>query len=232
MIRIQDVTKTYYRGTEEIRALDHVFLEVADGEFLAIMGASGSGKSTLLNMIGGIDTPDSGEVWIADENLARMSDDSLTLFRRRKLGFVFQFFNLLSTLSVWENVALPLLMDGCPPDEVRARVETALEQVGLANRREHRPGALSGGEMQRVAIARAVVIEPVVLIADEPTGNLDSRTGEEVLTLLKATSHKGQTIVMVTHDAHAAAYGDRIITLKDGQVVSDLNPTRRLEVAR
>lgn len=222
MIRLDNVVKTYRQGGSPVPALAGVSLEVPDGEFLCIMGASGSGKSTMLHLIGGLDVPDSGSISVGGQELSRLSDDDVTIFRRRKLGFIFQFFNLLPTLSAEENVALPLLLDGKPMREIRPRVEKLLERVGLAKRRQHRPDQLSGGEMQRVAIARALVIDPILLLADEPTGNLDSKTGEEILRLLKETAeHAHQTIVMVTHEARAAAYGDRIVTLEDGRVVSD-----------
>jgi putative ABC transport system ATP-binding protein len=222
MIRLQDVVKTYRQGNTAVPALAGVSLDVPDGQFLSVMGASGSGKSTMLHLIGGLDGPDSGSIAVGGQELAHMSDDELTIFRRRKIGFIFQFFNLLPTLSAEENVALPLLLDGKSMRDVRPRVERLLDKVGLAARRAHKPDELSGGEMQRVAIARALVIEPILLLADEPTGNLDSKTGEEILQLLKETAvQTRRTVMMVTHDARAAAYGERIVTLKDGRVVSD-----------
>ncbi len=224
MIRLENVRKTYGRGEAAVCALAGVSLEIRQGEFLSIMGASGSGKSTMLHLMGGLDLADSGEVSIGGAALSKMSDDDLTIFRRRKIGFIFQFFNLLPTLSAEENVALPLLLDGKSMREIRPRVQRMLDRVGLTKRLQHKPDELSGGEMQRVAIARALVIEPVLLLADEPTGNLDSKTGEEILQLIQETAEQfRQTIVMVTHDARAAAYGDRIVTLKDGRIVSDVN---------
>lgn len=223
IIQLEDVSKAYRQGAEQIRAVDRVSFHVTQGEFVAIMGPSGSGKSTLLNLIGGLDVPDSGSISIAGRTLAGMSDDELTLLRRRKVGFIFQFFNLLTTLTAKENVALPLAMDGRPAREIEQRVEALLKHVGLWERRNHPPDALSGGEMQRVAIARALVIDPVLLLADEPTGNLDSATGEDILKLMKTTTEGGQTIVMVTHDARSADYGTRVVTLKDGRIVTDLN---------
>ena len=223
MIRLEKVVKTYRQGSTPVPALAGVTLEIPDGEFLSVMGASGSGKSTMLHLIGGLDVPDSGSISVGGRELSRLSDDELTIFRRRNIGFIFQFFNLLPTLSAEENVALPLLLDGKPMREVRPRVESLLERVGLGHRKRHKPDELSGGEMQRVAIARALVIDPILLLADEPTGNLDSKTGEEILQLLKETAEQtDRTVVMVTHEARAAAYGERIITLKDGQIVSDL----------
>ena len=224
MIRVENVVKTYRQGRTSVPALGGISLEIGDGEFLSVMGASGSGKSTLLHLIGGLDVPDSGSISVSGQELSRMSDDELTIFRRRKIGFIFQFFNLLPTLSAEENVALPLLLDGKTMREVRPRIDTLLERVGLAHRKRHKPDELSGGEMQRVAIARALVVEPILLLADEPTGNLDSKTGEEILQLVKETAEQTkQTVVMVTHEARAAAYGERIITLKDGRIVGDIS---------
>src|SRR5216683_4358200 len=202
MIHIDNLIKTYGEGEAMVRALNGISLSIDDGEFVAIMGASGSGKSTLLHLIGGLDGPTSGEIFINGKPISKMSDDEVTIFRRRKIGFVFQFFNLLPTLSAEENVALPLLLDGKRMKEVRPRVEKMLGLVGLAHRKNHKPDQLSGGEMQRVAIARALVIEPILLLADEPTGNLDSKTGEGILQLVKTTAEQGkQTVVMVTHEA-------------------------------
>ncbi|MBI2963700.1 MAG: ABC transporter ATP-binding protein [Deltaproteobacteria bacterium] len=223
MIRLRNVVKTYRQGRAAVPALQGVSLDVAEGAFVSVMGASGSGKSTMLHLIGGLDVPDSGSISVGGQQLGRLSDDELTLFRRRKIGFVFQFFNLLPTLTAEENVALPLLLDGKSLHEARPRVESLLERVGLGARRCHKPDELSGGEMQRVAIARALVVDPLLVLADEPTGNLDSKTGEEILHLMKETAEQArQTVVMVTHDARAAAYGERIVTLKDGRVVGDL----------
>jgi putative ABC transport system ATP-binding protein len=222
MIALRDVQKVYRQGESEVRALAGVSLEIAAGDFLSIMGASGSGKSTLLHLMGGLDSPTSGEIVIDGTAISRMTDDEITIFRRRKIGFVFQFFNLLPTYSAEENVALPLLLDRRPAREVRERVGAALELVGLGHRRRHRPDELSGGEMQRVAIARALVIDPVLILADEPTGNLDTKTGEQILTLVRdANTTRGCTIVLVTHDAHAAACARRTIHLSDGAIVNE-----------
>src|SRR5262245_17678575 len=208
MIALREVHKVYRQGANDVAALAGVSLEVADGEFVSIMGPSGSGKSTLLHLMGGLDQPSAGDVRIGDMSIAHMTDDEVTIFRRRKIGFVFQFFNLLPTLSAEENVALPLALDRRPTKEIRPRVAAALEQVGLAARARHRPDELSGGEMQRVAIARALVIDPILILADEPTGNLDTKTGEQILALIRAANRaRGATIVLVTHDARAAAYG-------------------------
>jgi putative ABC transport system ATP-binding protein len=222
MISVRDVHKVFRQGETEVAALSGVSLEIARGEFVSIMGPSGSGKSTLLHLLGGLDAPTGGEILIDGTAISRMTDDEITIFRRRKIGFVFQFFNLLPTYSAEENVALPLLLDRRRPRDVRDRVLAALEQVGLAHRRTHRPDEMSGGEMQRVAIARALVIDPILILADEPTGNLDTRTGEQILGLVRdANLRRGCTVVLVTHDAGAAAYGERIITLKDGRLVDE-----------
>jgi putative ABC transport system ATP-binding protein len=222
MIEIVNAGKTYRQGTKEVHALQNVSLSIGRGEFLSIMGPSGSGKSTLLNLIGGLDQPTAGEIFIDGRPLHGISDDELTLIRRRRVGFIFQFFNLLPILTAIENVSLPLLLEGIPFSRIRPKAVGLLEQMGLGERTEHRPEQLSGGEMQRVAIARALITDPAVLLADEPTGNLDSHTSEEIFMLLANLNEKGQTIVMVTHDSKAAAYGSRVITLKDGTLVEDV----------
>jgi putative ABC transport system ATP-binding protein len=221
MIEIKQATKTYHQGLKEIHALRNISLTIAKGEFLSIMGPSGSGKSTLLNLIGGLDQPTSGEIFIDAIPLHGISDDELTLIRRRRIGFIFQFFNLLPILTAAENVGLPLLLEGIPFSKVKPQAEALLRKVGLAERIEHRPEQLSGGEMQRVAIARALITKPAVLLADEPTGNLDSHTSEDIFRLLSGLHAEGQTIVMVTHDRSAAAHGTRLITLKDGALAED-----------
>ena len=210
--------KRYAMGEVSVEALRGVDFVVKRGEFVAIMGPSGSGKSTLLHLLGGLDDPTDGEVLLAGQPLAQLSDDRLTLIRRRQVGFVFQFFNLLPTLTAAENVALPLLIDGRCLEDYEERIADLLALVGLADRAGHRPDQLSGGEQQRVAIARAFVTDPEVVLADEPTGNLDSAAGEEILRLLRRMrDEKGQTIVMVTHNEHAAEYADRIVRLRDGR---------------
>lgn len=223
MIELKNTSKQYRQGGREVEALRDISLHIGQGEFLSIMGPSGSGKSTLLNLMGGLDQPTSGEVIVDKRPLHNISDNELTLIRRRRIGYIFQFFNLLPLLSAVENVALPLLLDGVPLARIRPQAVALLEQVGLGARVEHRPEQLSGGEMQRVAIARALITKPAVLLADEPTGNLDSHTSEEIFLLLKGLNDQGQTIVMVTHDAKAAAYGTRIITLKDGALTDDIH---------
>jgi putative ABC transport system ATP-binding protein len=225
MLSVRDATKTYRQGDTEVNALSGITLDIAAGELVAIVGPSGSGKSTLLHLLGGLDVPTSGDIMIDGASIAHMSDDEVTIFRRRSIGFVFQFFNLMPTLSAEENVALPLLLDGKRNSEIRPRVAAALDAVGLGHRRAHRPDELSGGEMQRVAIARALVIEPKLILADEPTGNLDSSTGEQILDLIcRANRERGATVVMVTHDAKAAAHGTRLVTMRDGRIVGDGAP--------
>lgn len=221
MIRLQNASKTYRQGAREIEALRNVSLSIEKGQFVSIMGPSGSGKSTLLNLIGGLDQPSSGEIFIDGRPLHGISDDELTLIRRRKVGFIFQFFNLLPILTAAENAGLPLLLEGIPFSRIKPKATELLKKVGLSERTEHRPEQLSGGEMQRVAIARALITSPAVLLADEPTGNLDSRTSEEIFRLLTGLHKEGQTIVMVTHDPKAAAYGNRTIMLKDGIIAND-----------
>jgi putative ABC transport system ATP-binding protein len=199
-----------------------VDLTVAGGSFVAITGPSGSGKSTLLHLLGGLDRPSEGQVVVDGVDLDRLDDEDLTAFRRRRLGFVFQFFNLFPTMAAWENVALPAMLDGASLASVRGRAECLLSEVGLAHRVAHRPAELSGGELQRVAIARALMSDPVLVLADEPTGNLDSTQGTEVLELLRATtSASHRTLVLVTHDRQVASRAERVIQLVDGRLVSD-----------
>jgi putative ABC transport system ATP-binding protein len=222
MIVVRDVVKVYRRAKNEVRALGGVSLEVPRGQFVSVMGSSGSGKSTLLNLLGALDVPSSGAVFIDGREISRLPDDELSRFRREHLGFVFQFFNLLPTLTAVENVVLPALLAGRPRDEVEPRAHALLEQFGLAGRAHHAPDELSGGEMQRVAVARALLGEPSLLLADEPTGNLDSKTGAEVLRLIRdATRERHLTVVMVTHDPRAAEVGDRLVRLADGLIVGD-----------
>jgi putative ABC transport system ATP-binding protein len=216
------LTRTYGAGDSAVHALRGVSLEVPAGQFTAVMGPSGSGKSTLMHLLAGLDAPDAGSVHIAGRDITRMSDRELTKLRRTHIGFVFQSFNLLPTLTAEENVALPLSIAGRKPD--RAALDALLERMGLAERRGHRPAQLSGGQQQRVAVARALIAQPTVLFADEPTGNLDSTAGAGVLRLLRdAVDLDGQTTVMVTHDPRAAATADRVLFLADGRVVADLD---------
>ena len=219
MIRLEQVTRVYPRGGADVRAIDGITLTIPTGEFVALMGPSGCGKTTLINLIGAIDRPTSGGVWLDEERLDLLSDDRLTRLRRTDIGIVYQFFNLLPTLSASENIGLPLLLYGLPAREIAARVARQLEQVGLAHRAHHWPHELSGGEQQRVAIARAIVAEPRVILADEPTGNLDSVAGGAVLELLQRLNREGrQTIVLATHSAEAARRAGRIVHLRDGKV--------------
>ncbi|MGQ0508702.1 MAG: ABC transporter ATP-binding protein [Myxococcaceae bacterium] len=222
MIEIRDASKVYRRGKTEVRALALRALSVPRGEFLSVMGPSGSGKSTLLNLLGALDVPTAGSITIEGQELSKLSDEALSRFRRDRLGFIFQFFNLLPTLTALENVLLPGLLAKRSRAELLPKAQALLETVGLQGRHEHRPDELSGGEMQRVAIARALLTEPALLLADEPTGNLDSKTGAEVLRLIRdATRERNLTVVMVTHDPKAAAVGDRIVRLADGAIVGD-----------
>ena len=219
MIRCIDVRKVYRQGNNEIIALDGVSLDIAKGEFAVIMGPSGSGKSTLLHLIGGLDRPTSGELLVDQRLVGQMADDQVTLFRRTRIGFIFQFFNLLPTLSALENVALPFVLDGRSKEEAEQRAKMLLDKVGLENRKDHLPEEMSGGEIQRIAVARALAFDPPILLADEPTGNLDSRTGESILSLLHQINREaGCTIVMVTHSQEAAGYGGRTIFFRDGKV--------------
>jgi putative ABC transport system ATP-binding protein len=221
-IQVEKLTKTYGSGATAVTALDRVNLTIREGEFVAIMGPSGCGKSTLLHLLGGLDKPSAGQVLIAGHNLGDLNDDNLTQLRRRKIGFVFQFFNLIPVLNAVENAALPITLDGAKPADAKARATTWLTKFGLADRLHNRPDQLSGGQQQRVAIARALVADPDLILADEPTGNLDTRSSDEIASLLRdvAKEYK-RTVVMVTHDPRIAAYADRIIFLKDGKVVDE-----------
>jgi len=219
MIRCIDVCKIYRQGENDITALAGVSLDIAKGSFVVIMGPSGSGKSTLLHLIGGLDRPSSGDLLVDGRLIGQMADDEVTLFRRTKVGFVFQFFNLLPTLTALENVTLPFVLDGVSKGEADRRARSILEKVGLEQRRHHLPEELSGGEIQRVAMARALAFDPPILLADEPTGNLDSKNGDAILSLLrKIKEERGCTVVMVTHSNEAASYDERIIFLRDGRV--------------
>ncbi len=219
MLQVVDLVKTYYQGKIPVHALAGVSFEVADGEFVTITGPSGSGKSTVLNLIGGLDTPTSGDVRIDQASLLKLSDTARTKMRRDRIGFVFQFFNLLPTLSALENVALPLILGGVRRKDADARAQQILTRVGLGDRVKHRPDELSGGEQQRVAIARALAYNPVLILADEPTGNLDSKAGLQILEMLRSLAREeNKSVVLVTHDPNAWRYGDRMIRLVDGKV--------------
>ena len=218
ILETRGLTKLYGTGETQVRALDGIDLTVERGEFVAVVGSSGSGKSTFLNMVGGLDVPTSGEVIVDQKRLQDLTDDELTVFRRRKIGFVFQQYNLIPMLTVWENIILPLKMDGRRVDEEYLREITGI--LGLEERLDRIPGQLSGGQQQRVAIARALAIKPALLLADEPTGNLDSRSSQDVLGLLKITGRKfDQTVVMITHNEEIAQLADRIVRIEDGRLV-------------
>jgi putative ABC transport system ATP-binding protein len=222
MITLRGVSKTYGEGANRVDALKNIDLAVRPGEFVSIMGPSGSGKSTLLNLVSALDAPSSGTIEIDGRDISQLDDDELTLFRRRKIGLVFQFFNLLPTLDVLDNTLLPVMLERKVTNADEKRASELLANVGLIERVRHRTHELSGGEMQRVAIARALIMQPALILADEPTGNLDSTTGAAILSLLKRTSLVTQTtVIMVTHDRSAAQVGDRILWLKDGEVRRD-----------
>ena len=218
IVEAREIKKYYGSGEARVKALNGITLSIKKGEFVAIVGSSGSGKTTLLNMIGGLDVPDSGEVIIDGKRLNDFSDDELTVFRRRKIGFIFQQYNLLPMLNVWENIILPVKMDGLKADREYLKEVTAM--LGLSDKQDRLPEELSGGQQQRVAIARALAAKPAIVLADEPTGNLDSRTSQDVLGLLKITGEKySQTIVMITHNEEIAQLADRIVIIEDGKIV-------------
>jgi putative ABC transport system ATP-binding protein len=222
LIQAENLTKIYGSGETVVTALDHVNLKVDAGEFVAVMGPSGCGKSTLLHLLGGLDQPSDGEVLIDGVSLTEMPDDRLTELRRRKMGFVFQFYNLIPVLDSVENASLPVTLDGSKPAEARSRAIEWLTRFGMSDRLHSRPDQLSGGQQQRVAIARALVAEPTLVLADEPTGNLDTRASDEIAGLLRQVSREwDRAVVMVTHDPRIAAYADRIVFLKDGKVVDE-----------
>jgi putative ABC transport system ATP-binding protein len=221
IIRILDLQRSYEMGGERIRALDGVTLEILRNEYLAIMGPSGSGKSTMMNLLGCLDTPSGGEYWLNGQEVSRLSDDDLARVRNREIGFVFQTFNLLPRATALHNVELPLVYAGIRARERRERAVEALERVGLGHRMDHRPNELSGGQRQRVAIARALVNRPSILLADEPTGNLDSTTSEEIMRVFADLHRAGQTVIMVTHEPDIAAHAERVVVLRDGRVESD-----------
>lgn len=221
LIEVEDLVKVYRTGDVELRALDGVSFSVAHGEFVAVMGPSGSGKSTTMNMLGCLDSPTEGRYLLDGRDVARLSGDELAKVRNEKLGFVFQGFNLLPRLSAVDNVALPLVYSGVPSRERSERAREALERVGLGARLKHRPNQMSGGQQQRVAIARALVGRAPLILADEPTGNLDTRTSEEIMSLLVEVNREGKTVVLVTHEPDIAAYARRVLHFKDGRLVSD-----------
>lgn len=220
ILRCQELTKTYGQGAGKITALDHVNLSLERGSFTAVVGASGSGKSTLLHMLGGVDRPTEGSIYIEDTDISTLSLEELSVFRRRKIGLVYQFYNLIPTLNVRKNILLPILLDGEKPDE--ARFERLTKALGLTDRLLHYPRELSGGQQQRTAIARSLIYQPAILLADEPTGNLDRKNSDETLELLQLSNQQyKQTVLLITHDEKTALKADRIITLEDGKIISD-----------
>jgi len=219
ILRTEDLCKFYGEGENEVRAIDDTNIQIQKGEFVAIVGKSGSGKSTLLHMLGGLDIPTSGKVYIGNKDIFELKEEELAVFRRRKIGFIFQAFNLVASLNVWENIVLPIGLDGKKVDD--AFVKDILNTLQLERKMENLPNTLSGGQQQRVAIARAIASKPDIILADEPTGNLDSKTGDEVISLLKMSAKKyGQTLVVITHDEEIAQMADRIIVIEDGKVVA------------
>lgn len=219
VLQTRDLKKYYGSGENQVRALDGVNLSVEQGEFVAIVGTSGSGKSTLLHMLGGLDRPTGGTVTVEGKDIFSLKDEALTIFRRRKIGFVFQSYNLVPVLSVWENVVLPIQLDGKKPDE--SYIKQVISSLGLEKKLKNLPNQLSGGQQQRVAIARALATKPAILLADEPTGNLDSKTSQDVLGLMKVIGQKfGQTMVMITHNEEIAQMADRIVRIEDGHIVT------------
>lgn len=222
LLRIKNMYKIYEMGSEKVHALDGVDITINEHEFVAIVGPSGSGKSTLMNMIGCLDTPTSGKYYLDGEDISKMNDTQLTMIRRQKIGFIFQQFNLLSKSSALENVELPAMYNGDNASERKAKAVKALEQVGLGDRLKHKPSELSGGQQQRVAIARALVNNPPILLADEPTGNLDSHSGADVMAMIKEIHSKGNTIILITHDREVAEHAPRVIEIRDGKITSDI----------
>lgn len=220
VLEVNDLTKRYGMGESEVIALDHVSFSVEKGEFVAIVGASGSGKSTLMNMIGGVDVPTSGSVRIEGQEIAQMNESELAIFRRRNIGMIYQFYNLIPTLTAEENIMLPWLLD--QRKENREKLQEILTMLKLEKRAKHLPGQMSGGQQQRVSIGRAMINDPAFILADEPTGNLDSKTSQEIIELLKYTNQKyNQTLLLITHDEKIALQADRIITIGDGKIISD-----------
>ena len=223
MLEMTHVTKTYQIGGQTVRALDSIDLTLHGGEFVSIVGPSGAGKSTLLHLLGALDAPDAGSIRFQGYEIGDLNDKNQSEFRRHCVGFVFQFFNLLPTMTAWENVAVPKLLDGARMSKVKSHALDLLALVGMAERAEHRPSELSGGQMQRVAVARALMMDPPLILADEPTGNLDTKTGAAIMALLTDIAHQdGRSVVMVTHNLDAASSTDRVITLTDGRIGSDV----------
>lgn len=219
-LEVKELTKIYGSGESQVVALDHVSFQVKKGEFVAIVGASGSGKSTLMNLVGGIDRPTSGSAIIEEKDIFSMNESELAIFRRRNIGIVYQFYNLIPNLNVEENIMLPCLLDHRKPDH--EKLERIVEMTGLSHRRKHLPGELSGGQQQRVSVGRALINDPAFILADEPTGNLDSKSGREIIDLLTAANRKAkQTLILITHDENIALQADRILTISDGRILRD-----------
>ena len=227
-MRVSGLTKIYRRGGEAVQALAGIDLEIMPGDFVAIMGQSGCGKTTLLNMLTGVDRPTAGEIWLDGERLDKMSEAQLAILRRQRLGLIFQAFNLLNNMSALENVMLPALLAGRSAREARKLADALLDELELSKRYRMLPGELSGGQQQRVAIARALINEPAVLCADEPTGNLDAHTGQDILRLLKRLHTQGRTIILITHDAQVASQAERIVIMRDGHIVDEIRGQGRL----
>ena len=220
ILKVQNLTKTYGKGETKINAVDNISFTVDKGEFVAIVGASGSGKSSLLHLIGGVDRPTSGKVFIDGKDIYSLDNDNLAIFRRRQIGLIYQFYNLISILNVEENITLPCDLDGGDVD--KQRLEELLKTLGLENRKTHLPNQLSGGQQQRVSIGRAMINNPAIMLADEPTGNLDSKASEEIISLLKLSNKKfNQTVIIITHDLEIAKEADRVITIEDGKILKD-----------
>ncbi len=221
MIRLENVSRVFQVGGESVHALDRANLVVEKGDYLSIMGPSGSGKSTLLNILGLLDRPDQGTYWVDGRDTTALTDDQLATLRRFKIGFIFQFFHLVPRLTAADNVGLPLVLAGVPPRERRLRVDEAMDRFGLSSRTGHRPDQLSGGQRQRVAIARAVILNPAIILADEPTGNLDRSSGEEIIRTIESLGEQGMTVLIVTHDPHIGGRAARAIRMVDGRIVAD-----------
>ena len=220
ILKVENLCKTYGKGENEVKAVNNVSFKVEKGEFVAIIGASGSGKSTLLHLLGGVDRPTSGKVYIDGKDIYSLNNDNLAIFRRRQIGLIYQFYNLIPTLNVEENITLPCRLDGKEVD--KKRLEEVLNTLKLSNRKNHLPNQLSGGQQQRVSIGRAIINEPAIMLADEPTGNLDSKASEEVISLLRLSNKKfNQTVIVITHDEKIALEADRIITIDDGKIIKD-----------
>jgi len=233
VLEAKELRKHYLMGEHKVEALAGVNFKVEKGEFVAIMGPSGSGKSTLLHLLGGLDSPTEGEITLAEKQLSTLSEKETTLARRQNVGFVFQFFNLLPTLTAEENILLPVVIDGQDQRKYAEYLDNLIELVGLTDRRHHKPDQLSGGEQQRVAIARALITKPAIMLADEPTGNLDSKTGEAIMKLLQRSAIElSQTVITVTHDPKAAAYASRVVFLRDGNVVNTLIPPTDMPISK